>query len=589
MPQIDTLPLPDRDELDQALTQQKRVAKTGERQAFLQKRDNLLQRIPPLPEYQPMTIEHRPAVNHLPSDQSLTPRLIFGLIWTTTVWEMLRDNTNLYARSQSNLDPHWYSTTVSELKIFIAITIYMGIYHFPTIHDYWRTDGIAPVAFVVGKMARDRYLLLRRYIHLSNILTEDNETIGAGRWKQAVWYKKLLPFASEIRKNWRLLRTPSSHTAIDECMIKETRHTSHSTMAPGKPIKEGYKLFSIGDEGYLYNYAWYSPLQGLESRPKTKGLGDTSAMVLKLAVDTLPKDTILFMDNYFTCPELAVALRDRGIAVCGTMKPGRKDLPDLLVEMKKEYAKDIPYGVLAAVVQNDVLMVAWQDNNLVLGLTTAYGVREVDDFVSKKRKRPSKTSTNARVVLPAFKENDKDVFEKTFKVPKVFYHYNKHMGEVDRFNALVATYSSQRACNRNWMPLFYWHLDGSLANAFKLYESSISTIRTGQEHQKFLESVVVELFKEGDVYRGRPNPPPIITQPHSLRGNHNWQNLKSIRVCVMCRKDNQDRGFGREISGNRGSAPRTRGGCAVCKVYLCRQGDCVKRFHATIDTLDHKE
>ena len=205
------------------------------------------------------------------------------------------------------------------------------------------------------------------------------------------------------------MRTPSSHAVIDKCMIKETGRTSHSTMAPGKPIKEGYKLFAIGDEGYLYNYTWYSPIQGLEGRPKTKGLGETSAMVFKLATDTLPKDSILFIDNYFTCLELAVALRGQGITVCGTIKPGRKDLPELLVEMKQQFARDIPYGVLAAVVQKDVLLVAWQDNNLVLGLSTAYGAREIEDSISKKRKRPSKTSTNTRVVLPAFKENNQDV------------------------------------------------------------------------------------------------------------------------------------------------------------------------------------
>lgn len=286
----------------------------------------------------------------------------------------------------------------------------MGVFHFPVIHDYWGTDGIAPVAsIIVEKMTRDRYVFLRKYIHCSNPDQENLSTIGIGRWKQPVWYKKLLPLADEIRKNWRILRTPSSHTTIDECMIKETGRTSHSTMAPNKPIKEGYKLFAIGDEGYLYNYAWYPPVQGLEGRPKTKGLGETSAMVLKLATDTLPSDTILFMDNYFTCPELAVALRDRRIAVCGTMKPSRRDLPKLLVETKQKFAKDILYGVLAAMVQNGVLLVAWQDNNLVLGLTTAYGVREIDDSVSKKRKRPSKTSTNARVVLLAFKENGQDV------------------------------------------------------------------------------------------------------------------------------------------------------------------------------------
>lgn len=136
MPQIKTLPVPDKDELDRALKQQKKEAKSRERQAFLEKRDDLLQRIPPLPEYEPMKIEYRPAVNHLPSDLLPTPRTLFSLIWTTTVWEMLRDNTNLYTRSQVNLNPHWYSTTVSELKIFIAITIYMGVFHFPAIHDY---------------------------------------------------------------------------------------------------------------------------------------------------------------------------------------------------------------------------------------------------------------------------------------------------------------------------------------------------------------------------------------------------------------------------------------------------------------------
>ena len=131
-----------------------------------------------------MKIEYRAAVNHLSSDLFPTPRTIFGLIWTTAVWEMLRDNTNLYARSQINLDPYWYTTTVSELKIFVAITIYMGVFHFSTIHDYWRTDGIAPIAsIVVEKMARDRYILLRKYIHCLNLIKEDFKTIGAGRWK----------------------------------------------------------------------------------------------------------------------------------------------------------------------------------------------------------------------------------------------------------------------------------------------------------------------------------------------------------------------------------------------------------------------
>lgn len=202
MPQVATLPAPDKGELDRALKKQKQAAKATERKEHLEKRDNLLQRIPPLPHYEPMRIEYRAAVSHLPSDIFFTPYTMFSLIWTTTVWEMLCSNTNLYASAQSTSNPAWTSTTVPELKVFVAITIYMGIFHFPTIHDYWRTDGIAPVASIITeKMTRNRYVLLRKYIHCSDPSEEDQFTIGTGRYKQPVWYKKMLPFANEIRNN----------------------------------------------------------------------------------------------------------------------------------------------------------------------------------------------------------------------------------------------------------------------------------------------------------------------------------------------------------------------------------------------------
>ena len=42
---------------------------------------------------------------------------------------------------------------------------------------------------------------------------------------------------------------------------------------------------------------------------------------------------------------------------------------------------------------------AWQGNNTVLGITTAYSP---DDLVIRTRKRPAATSTNAAIVRPVF-------------------------------------------------------------------------------------------------------------------------------------------------------------------------------------------
>ncbi len=85
MAKIATLPTPDQGELDRALKQQRKVAKDQERKEKLDNLDKLLARIPPLSEYEPMIIEDRAAVSHLPSDIFLTSYSIFSLIWTPTV------------------------------------------------------------------------------------------------------------------------------------------------------------------------------------------------------------------------------------------------------------------------------------------------------------------------------------------------------------------------------------------------------------------------------------------------------------------------------------------------------------------------
>ena len=95
---------------------------------------------------------------------------------------MLRDNTNLYTSMQSSRDPYWYNTTISELKIFVTITIYIDIFHFSTIYNYWRVNKIASITLIViEKITRDRYILLRKYIHYSNLAQEDLITIKLGR------------------------------------------------------------------------------------------------------------------------------------------------------------------------------------------------------------------------------------------------------------------------------------------------------------------------------------------------------------------------------------------------------------------------
>ena len=107
-------------------------------------------------------------------------------------------------------------------------------------------------------------------------------------------------------------------------MIPYFGHIRHAIKAPHKPIKQGYKIWALGDLGYIFNWLWYSKLLGTEdlgSRSRQNIMTDTQTLVISLA-KSLPnsatQDYILYLDNLFTNVPLANALGQLGIGVMGT-------------------------------------------------------------------------------------------------------------------------------------------------------------------------------------------------------------------------------------------------------------------------------
>src|SRR5204863_10105783 len=103
--------------------------------------------------------------------------------------------------------------------------------------------------------------------------------------------------------------------------------------APHKPIKQDYKLWKLGDLGYIYSWLWYSKAEGTEglsirsrsrSRPRSSELSmaDTQALVISLA-KSLPDPAqgyTLYLDNLFNNISLSLALAQLKIGVMGTAR-----------------------------------------------------------------------------------------------------------------------------------------------------------------------------------------------------------------------------------------------------------------------------
>ena len=83
--------------------------------------------------------------------------------------------------------------------------------------------------------------------------------------------------------------------------------------------------------------------------------------------------------------------------------------------------------------------------------------------VFRERKRPTETSTNARIVRPVFG----DAIRKKLWIPTVIDEYNHNMNGIDQANQLRASMSISRPReHRVWIPMWQFCFEISTVNAF---------------------------------------------------------------------------------------------------------------------------
>jgi hypothetical protein len=106
---------------------------------------------------------------------------------------------------------------------------------------------------------------------------------------------------------------------------------------PGKPIKQGYKVFGIADHGYLYNWIWSSREKGLQEILYFLNLTNIGCLVQILALSLLYRYLIIYFENYFILIPLFIELRACDFNTIGTTRPYKEFLSQL-VELKTRFA-----------------------------------------------------------------------------------------------------------------------------------------------------------------------------------------------------------------------------------------------------------
>jgi len=320
----------------------------------------------------------------------------FELFFDATVFEQLAGNTNRYAIFKHAGDlghRRWTATSAAELRIFIGIIIYMGVFPSAQVSDYWRHDSNYPFHRIGLYNISEPFRATQCYFHIS----PPYESLPRSQW-----YQKVQPLASILPSaRFYAYLLPASNVAVDEKMIRFTGRSAHTTQIRGKPIPRGYKMLALCDYGYTYAFLFTSntesfaePNSGLDCSPLR--LSPTSRAIYQLAT-CLPFDQFsftIYIDSYFTNIPLLTALRERRIGTCGTVRSTSAEYPAVF-KFRKNKKATFPLNSISGVVCREVLVCIWQDNNLIQFISTVPQItNEPSNYPLKKHERPRVTAAN---------------------------------------------------------------------------------------------------------------------------------------------------------------------------------------------------
>jgi DNA excision repair protein ERCC-6 len=132
--------------------------------------------------------------------------------------------------------------------MFLAILYLSGYNNLPSKRHYWdSSDDLKNIA-VNQAMRRDRFLQICRFFHCANNSEINHSDRG--------WKVRLLMGMLKNRcvNNF----VPEEHLAYDESMVKYFGKHSCKQFIRGKPIRFGYKIWSLNTKDrYLINFELY--------------------------------------------------------------------------------------------------------------------------------------------------------------------------------------------------------------------------------------------------------------------------------------------------------------------------------------------
>ena len=362
-------------------------------------------------------------------------------------------------------------------------------------------------------LSRDRFKAIMAFLH---VVDPDAETPGDK-------LRKVESFISSFKDRCKLMYQPSQNIAIDERMVKSKHRSGIRQFMKDKPTKWGIKIWVLADSdnGYTIDFNVYV---GKSAAEETSEHGLGYDVVMKLMDPYLGQKYHLYLDNYYTSPQLVRDLFLHGTPSVGTGKLIRVGIPKCMKNVK-EWAKRKQRGSPRWSRESGILYLQWVDSKPVTLLTTLGSANEA---VSCTR-RTKRNGRFQKVSVPQ---------------PLDIHRYNQYMNAVDRSDQMLAYDNVRRKCYRWWKTLFFHLIDIAVVNGFILFQKHRAQDPEAAPRPRkytvveFREAVIRQLcgFEEYES-------PPVYEQPRQIPSQSQFDAVHLPKMhdlgrnCVVCYRE----------------------------------------------------
>lgn len=476
------------------------------------------------------------------------PLEYFELFVTDELVDLIVKQTNLYAKqyldSVGTLKPRsrfrkWKETDANEIRILFAFLMYQGVVWKPDTQLYYTRNKLFETPGIKNIISLSRLVLLKKFMHFV-----DNTTLDPSVPAKLT---KIKPVLDYVVDRFSKVYRPARDICVDESLMLWKGRLSWKQYIPNKRARFGIKSYILteSESAYIWNMIVYTG-KGTCLDPALKEYAHGTQVVLSLTEELLDKGYRLYVDNFYTSPELLAALYERTTDAVGTVRKNRKNLPQ---ELNTKIQKGDAIFFYEISRTNKMMAVKWHDKREVSFMSTIH-----DDSKVTVRRRGKQT-----------------------EVLKVVQDYNCNMGGVDRMDQMLGSYPMERKrCKVAYKKQFNHILNMCVLNSYILY-SKQGGKKTHLAFRMALIEAIIAKYKDVDSNNGGNNGsgssgrPSNGTNPIRMIMRH----FPSYVPCPGNKKNCQKRCV---VCSKNGKRKDSRFWCKDCDVGLCA-APCFGTYH----------